>query len=135
MELERDRLIEQASAEASTPASTPSVEGERVEGDVSINELVEVVRDAGEIDALRLTQLLPLSYDGARLRLARYAKRGLLVRVSKGKYRVSQLRLPTNRATHISRGGRVTSLEESELPGNQFDHITDPARGDRVPRR
>jgi hypothetical protein len=104
LELERERLIEAASAEANTP-SLPFSNNHDAEvaaplGDVSVSELLQAVSNAEEIDATGLTELLPLSYDGARLRLARYAKRGLLMRVSRGRYRIAQRPL-TNGAIHF----------------------------------
>lgn len=45
----------------------------------------------GDVDAQRLAKTLNISFDAARLRLARAARQGLLVRVKLGFYRA-----PTN---------------------------------------
>jgi hypothetical protein len=117
LELERERLIEKASSEAGGahfsdyPTSFPV----HIGTDLSINEVLDIIVQAGEVDASHLAELTSLSYDGARLRLARYAKRGLLMRVSKGKYRVTaarQLHLATNGISHFDH----EADEKSEPP-------------------
>lgn len=48
-----------------------------------------VAEIGGDVDAKGLAAKLSISFDAARLRLARAAKRGLVVRVKLGKYRAT----------------------------------------------
>jgi hypothetical protein len=48
-----------------------------------------VAQMGGEVDALSLSKKIGISFDAARLRLARATKQGLLVRVKLGKYRAA----------------------------------------------
>lgn len=110
LEMERERILQAASAEAADLLSGP--QAERVSDDpVSANEVVSAIEQVGEVDASELARLLSITYDGARLRLARYAKRGLVVRVSKGKYRVSQAR---QMRFHVNGALRIDQEEEEE---------------------
>ena len=53
----------------------------------SADIILDVIKEAGEVDAKQLSELAGITFDGARLRLARYSKKGLLARISRGKYK------------------------------------------------
>jgi hypothetical protein len=64
---------------------------------MSLQQAVDAVAEIGaDVDAQLLSEKMKISFDAARLRLARAARQGMLVRVKLGHYRVPTPAIPGN---------------------------------------